>query len=155
LGFLLNDTEYDQSTTFNQFGTFTFNSLEDFVNGRPALFTRSLSSSQKSGSALNGAIYLGDTWRQSRALQLTYGGRLEASRFSGAPSLNPAVQQSFGLRTDLFPSEVHFSPRIGFSYSHFPAPVTDTAKLRAQQSQGLFTGGPTFFVRGGVGEFRG
>src|SRR2546426_7597985 len=39
----------------------------------------------------NGALYLGDIWRTGSGLQLTYGTRLEAARFSGVPAFNPAV----------------------------------------------------------------
>src|SRR5918999_801681 len=42
LGALLNLTNFAQSAGNNQFGSFTYNSLEDFEANRPAQFTRSL-----------------------------------------------------------------------------------------------------------------
>jgi hypothetical protein len=170
LGGLANASRYDQWTAFNRYGTYTFNSLADFVGGQPALYTRSLVDRTSRGGALNLAAYLGDTWRRSRSFQLTYGVRAERSSYSGAPAANAAVRERFGLNTGRFPSEVRLSPRVGFSYTFFPdtarAGARDTARAaargerqaqRAQQGgPGAFLrGGPTFFVRGGVGEFRG
>jgi hypothetical protein len=170
LGGLANASRYDQWTAFNRYGTYTFNSLADFVGGQPALYTRSLVDRTSRGGALNLAAYLGDTWRRSRSFQLTYGVRAERSSYSGAPAANAAVGERFGLNTGRFPSEVRLSPRVGFSYTFFPdtarGGARDTARAaargerqaqRAQQGgPGAFLrGGPTFFVRGGVGEFRG
>lgn len=156
LGGLLNASRYDQQTAINPYGTYTYNSLEDFLANTPALFQRTIGAPNTKGSAINAAGYLGDTWRQSRSFQLTYGVRVEGSSYSGAPGYNAAVDQAFGLRTDRFPSELRVSPRVGFTYTFFP----DTTKQRQQTQRtggapSLFRGGPTLFVRGGVGEFRG
>src|SRR2546425_5475528 len=43
--------------------------------------------------------------------QLTYGARLEATEFRGAPGYNPTLDSLFGVRTDRIPREVHASPR--------------------------------------------
>ncbi|MGZ8469024.1 MAG: outer membrane beta-barrel protein [Gemmatirosa sp.] len=166
LGGLLNASRYDQRTAFNPYGTYTFNSLQDFLEGRPALFTRSLAPRTNAGGAINAAGYVGDTWRQSRSFQLTYGARIEGSSYSGAPALNADVQQRFGLRTDRFPNELHVSPRVGFSYTFFPDTARENARgnatrqeRQAGRAQGqpapFLRGGPTLFVRGGIGEFRG
>lgn len=144
IGGLLNAMRYSELASFNTFGTYTYNSLEDFSRGRPASFTRTLFPNERRGSSVNGALYLGDTWRQSRSFQLTYGARLEGSRYTGAPARNAAIDSTFGLRTDVFPSEVHVSPRVGFSYTLFGRP-----------NPGQANGMPILFVRGGAGEFRG
>ncbi len=166
LGGLVNASRYDQRTAFNPYGTYTFNSLQDFLDGRAAVFTRSLAPRTNQGGAVNLAGYVGDTWRESRSFQLTYGARVEGSTYSGAPALNPAVQERFGLRTDRFPNEFRISPRVGFSYTFFPDTAAENARrgarqerqaARAQQGQPapFGRGGPTLFVRGGIGEFRG
>jgi hypothetical protein len=67
LGGLVNASRYDQRTAFNPYGTYTFNSLQDFLEGRAAVFTRSLAPRTNQGGAVNLAGYVGDTWRQSRA----------------------------------------------------------------------------------------
>jgi hypothetical protein len=88
--------------------------------------------------------------------------RLEGSTYSGAPARNADVEQAFGLRTDRFPSELRASPRVGFTYTHFPDTATraggDRAPgpaRRARRRAGALPRRPTLFVRGGVGEFRG
>lgn len=116
LGALLNLSDFDQTINNNRFGTFSFNSLEDFADNTPTSFTRALSSGARSGGAVNGAIYAGDTWRHSRQLQVTYGLRGEATTYRGAPAYNPDVEAKFGVRTDRFPTEFHVSPRVGFTW---------------------------------------
>src|SRR5262249_12733512 len=71
----------------------------------------------RNGRGINTALYLGDIWRQSRSLQLTYGARLERTQFTGAPAFYPEVAQLFGFRTDDIPSETHASPRVGFTWA--------------------------------------
>lgn len=136
LGMVLNLSSFEQVSTTNRFGTYTFRSLDDFEAVRPARFTRSLSDRESAGGGLNAGVYLADSWRPRPELQLSYGLRLEASRFNGAPALNPDLQRLF-VRNDRLPGEVHLSPRIGFSY-------------RMNQQ-----GEPLRLLRGGVGEFRG
>ena len=137
LGGLLNHTSFEQELTSNRLGSFEFASLADFEAGRPSRFTRSLSPRVREGGGINGAIYLGDTWRPTQQLQLTFGLRGEGSRFDDRPAYNPRVEELFGRRTDRAPSEIHLSPRLGFSW-----------RLNQQ-------GEPLRLVRGGFGEFRG
>src|SRR3989442_1402779 len=102
------------------------------------MFTRTVVPQVHPGTAWNSALYAGDTWRVGGSLRLTYGARLEAARFSGAPLHNRAVDSLFGVHTDRIPSEVHVSPRLGFSWA-----------------SGDGSDGPqTTFLRGGVGDFR-
>jgi len=137
LGGLLNHTSFDQEQTFNHLGSFEFNSLADFQAGTPSRFTRSLAPRTNSGGGLNSALYLGDSWRPTQQLQITWGLRAEGSRFDREPAANPQVEQLFGRRTDGIPGELHVSPRVGFS-------------LRLSEQ-----GTPLKLVRGGFGEFRG
>lgn len=137
VGALVNHGAFEQRGTSNVFGTFSFNSLEDFAAGRAASFTRSLAPRETSGGGLNAALWLGDTWRPTQKLQLTFGARLEGSRFGETPEANPEVERLFGRRTDRAPSEVRVSPRAGFS-------------LRLNDQ-----GEPLRLFRGGIGEFRG
>src|SRR2546430_13587859 len=56
-------------------------------------------------------------------------------RFSGAPPYNHAVDSLFGVRTDRIPSELHVSPRVGFTWaldggSGGAGPQTQTGKGR-------------------------
>jgi hypothetical protein len=163
LGGLYNSTRMVQDQTSNRYGTFYFNSLADLDSLRPASFTRTLAPRLRSGTSRNGAIYLGDTWRRSAALQLTYGLRLEGSRFGGTPAYNPAVDSLFGYRTDRFPSEIHLSPRVGFTWTigardrlqGAPPPAAGGRGGRGFGRFGSFGQGGTSVIRGGIGDFRG
>jgi hypothetical protein len=140
LGALLNRDRSDNGSFNNQLGTYTFNSLAEFESGTAASFTRTLARRDRTASSMNGALYLGDAWRKTPKLQLTYGARLETSRYPNAPAFNAALDSAFGgVRTDRFPSEVHLSPRVGFTYNY-----------------GAAKNGPALgSIRGGIGEFRG
>ena len=129
----------DQSP--NQLGTFVFNSLDALAAGRAEAFSRTLAPLVHAGTAWNGGVYVGDTWRARGGLQLTYGARLEATRFHGAPAYNATLDSLYGVRTDRIPAEVHFSPRVGFTWTFM----------------GEAEGGalPARILRGGVGDFRG
>jgi hypothetical protein len=116
LGLLFSGSRFSQDVTSNRLGTYTFNSLEDLADNQPSIFTRTLSPAIRVGTSLNSALYLGDTWRKSRSLQLTYGARLEHTQFDGAPTYNPEVEQIFGYKTNEIPTETHASPRAGFTW---------------------------------------
>jgi hypothetical protein len=185
LGTLVNASRYNQDFATNRSGTFTYNSLVDFEANTPSLFTRTLAPSERNGGIINAALYLGDTWRVSRAFQVTYGARLEHSTYGGAPAFNPAVAADFGRRTDRFPSETHASPRVGFTWTLGLPPQGEQPGARPQGAAGgggggraggmggglggglggrggmagagggPFAGLATTIIRGGIGEFRG
>ncbi|HLG06696.1 MAG TPA: TonB-dependent receptor, partial [Gemmatimonadales bacterium] len=139
-GLLVSAATSSQIVSNNLTGTFTFTSLADLETGRASSFTRTLQPTDRSSTSFNPALYFGDTWRVSDALQVTYGGRLEHSRFGSPPPYNPQVDEAFGFRTDRLPRETHFSARAGFTFTvagggEFPAP-------------------PRLTLRGGFGEFR-
>ncbi|HEX6042196.1 TonB-dependent receptor, partial [Longimicrobium sp.] len=136
-GLVFNANTFEQQQSSNRLGTFEFESLEAFAEGRPFRFTRQLSDRVTEGSGIDVAAYLGDTWRPRTEVQVTGGVRVEGSRFGEDPALNPRIQEQFGYRTDNIPGEIHVSPRVGFSW-----------RLSEQ-------GAPLRLVRGGLGEFRG
>ena len=139
-GLLVNTTSSNQVVANNLTGTFTFLSLADLENNTPSSFTRTLRATHRSSTAINTALYLGDTWRPTEPLQLTYGVRLEHSQFGHAPDLNPDVATTFGFHTDKLPHETHLSPRIGFTYT-----IASSDQQPAP---------PALTLRGGIGEFR-
>jgi hypothetical protein len=173
LGGLLNYSRFTTLNSSDRYGSFTFNSLEDFESGTPASFTRTLAPAEREGAMLNAAMYLGDTWRANRALQLTYGARLEHSRFLDNPAYNPEVETLFGRRTDAIPSETHVSPRIGFTWILGTGNAGDGGgggggfggRGGGRGGGGRGGGGAQAFqlgagssltvLRGGIGEFRG
>jgi Carboxypeptidase regulatory-like domain len=138
LGGFLNGTRVAENQTANQFGTFVFPSLAALAADSPETFLRIRAPLERAGTAWNGALYAGDTWRLRSGFQITYGLRLEHARFSGAPGYNRAVDSLFSVRTDQIPTELHVSPRVGFTWTI-----------------GTASGSPhTDFLRGGVGDFR-
>jgi hypothetical protein len=130
-GFLFAAERSTVTSAANRFGTFTFETLDDFRMRIPSLFTRTLGESRGEATARHAAVYAGDVWRRGR-LGLTVGARLE-TRWYPAGSGSPTPQTlPFGVRTGRIPSERGVSPRFGWSYF-----------------------GDGWEVYGGAGEFRG
>jgi hypothetical protein len=139
LGGLLNEQRSSVGFVPNRFGTFFFNSLADFEAGTPTQYTRTVFARDQQSATNNFGVYLGDSWRVSPRVQVTYGMRAEGSRYPEKPDYNPEVEATFGRRTDDLPSEFRVSPRAGF-----------TVFLGESQF-----GPPPLTLRGGFGEFRG
>lgn len=157
LGALLNVSQFTEDVTTNRWGTFTFNSLADFEAGRAAMFTRTLAPRLREGAGTNASLYLGDVWRASREFQVTYGARAEGSRFGKTPAFNPAVEQSFGYRTDHVPTDFRVSPRVGFTWTLGMPQFGGAAGVADGKRVAVPAGGfrpPWLIVRGGIGEFR-
>jgi len=127
----------------NQFGTYTYNSLDALETDRAASFRRTLAVAERETHQLDWALFAGDVWQASPRFQLTYGARLEGGAFVGAPPSNPTVDADFGRRTDYLPSEWHLSPRAGFTWA-----------IGGAAARGRLASQPTVIVRGGFGEFR-
>jgi len=128
----------------DEYGTFTYNSLGALAADSPATYRRTLGITERRSYDQQWGAYAGDVWMATRGFQLTYGLRLEGSSFGDPPAYNPAVDSAFGVRTDRIPSEVHLSPRAGFTWTLGSAPPSE---FRAFQPA-------TWVIRGGVGEFR-
>ena len=148
LGGLVNEDRSSVGTIPNRYGTFYFNSLADFEANQPAQYTRNISGRDRLAGSNNLALYLGDAWRRSAAFQMTYGLRLEGTRFPRTPEYNPDIETLFGRRTDDAPTEVHLSPRVGFTY--MPG-----ARPRGGAGGGGGFNTASWIFRGGLGEFRG
>lgn len=156
LGGLINIASFGQNITPNQQGTYTYNSLAAFEADSPATFTRAFNVRNTDAHAINGAVYLGDAWRKGQ-LQITYGARVEGSLYGGAPAFNPEIDSLFHRKTNDWPSEIHASPRVGFTY------ILNGGGGRGGGGGGRGGGGggggggffssPTV-IRGGIGEFR-
>jgi hypothetical protein len=117
LGALFGYTDFSQSASSNQYGTFQFNSLADFEALQATQFTRTVSPRARSGGSMSGAVYLGDTWRRDARLSVNYGLRVEGSLVNGKPEFNPLVEEKFGRRTSDLPTDIGVSPRVGFTWT--------------------------------------
>jgi hypothetical protein len=143
---------YSNSAQDNLLGTFSFASIDALDAGRPSSFTRTLTSPARPGGEWSGFLAFGDYWRVSPSLQLLYGARLEANRFTTALSSNAAVESAFGVSTSQAPNSVHVSPRLGFTYLFGRSPYPTSYRANAIASAAT---PPTLLLRGGIGEFRG
>ncbi len=113
-------------------GTYTYLTIEDLAANRPASYDRVITNSPRNTDSKNSSVWVGDEWKASDAWQLQGGLRMDFSHPSTIPRYNPAVEQTFGVRTDRIPREVGMSPRIGFSWTS-----------RARRGQGTSGGAST------------
>jgi len=142
--------DYTLETRANELGTFSYASLADLAANRPASFTRTLNSPVRNGGAWNAFAALGDNWQVTKNFQLLYGARLEGDAFTRVPDYNPAVEQTFGVRTDGAPNTMHVSPRVGFSWVR----SSGRGGGGIVSPVGSFALGASSSWRGGIGEFR-
>jgi hypothetical protein len=101
----------------NRSGSFTFNSLSDFAAGRPATFTRTLTTIERNAQSASGLIGFGDVYRPSRRVQVQFGVQLQGTVVPTQPAYNPTIDSLFGRRTDHVPQSVTFAPMLGFSWN--------------------------------------
>src|SRR5262249_22990968 len=127
----------------NFFGTYRFTSLANFQSALAQSFAHNFSNDPNQPqlaadfSVQQYGFYAGDLWRARPNLTLNYGVRLDIPHFSDKPNANPLAVSDFGFATDVVPSPLMFSPRIGFNW--------DLSGGGANRQQ----------VRGGVGSFAG
>jgi hypothetical protein len=138
LGGLFRFDESTDANGFDQWGTFTFNSLADLEAGAPASFRRTLDMTDRAGSAIEYAVYAADAWSPTRSLQVAVGLRAEGSALGDAPMSNPALETALEVRNDRLPRETALSPRVGVTWMVGGGAATP----------------PAFIIRGGVGKFR-
>lgn len=137
-------TSADRAT--NLMGRYTYQSLADLEANRPSSFTRQLNAVNQNGSALVGALAIGDAWRPKRDVQVQMGVRLDVNRFLTRPDENSAVKTLLGVSNTNVPNGVYVSPRIGFSWLYGRASQIPFAEG--------FVSGPRATIRGGVGVFQ-
>jgi hypothetical protein len=141
-----------QSGIANQFGTFSYNSIEDFAAGNPSTFTRTLSAPERSGRVWNAATAVAHQYAPSRWFSVLYGARLEADGFLDTPPSYPALEQALGVETGAAPARLHVSPRAGFSFTYNRD--KENGSGTSQSPVGRFYRTTTGVIRGGIGEFR-
>ncbi|HEY4215507.1 MAG TPA: TonB-dependent receptor [Gemmatimonadaceae bacterium] len=137
---------YSQDNTTNRYGTFIYNSLQDFQDNNPASFSRRLQVNRRLGDDFDISSWLGDSYRPVQRLQLTYGVRVDAANFQGNPEFNPVLDSVFNSRNDAVPRGVYLSPRFGFSYTYGTNPQIGGFQGAARGSRGQ--------ISGGIGEFQ-
>ena len=142
----------EQEGVSNNFGTFSFGSIDDLEANRPSSFSRTLSQQSRSGSVWNTAAALAHFYTHSRFFSVLYGARVEADGFFDSPARNVALEQALGVHTGAAPSRVHISPRAGFTWMYSKS--RENGNGTNQTPVGRFYRTSSGVVRGGIGEFR-
>ncbi len=137
-------------------GAFSYNSLADVQNNAPVSFERTLFVPDRHTAAASGTLAIADYWNKSPELQFVFGPRVEWNSFLNAPPANPAVQQAFGVRTDVTPGALHVSPRLGFTWLYPGVRVAGRSQggYAMSSALGSIATPPRGVLRGGIGEFR-
>jgi len=125
----------------DNFGTYTFASLDTFEAGSAQSYDYSFSTTGDPQFAAEFpsyqiGFYAGDQWRMRQNFTLTYGLRWDKPFFPDEPTANPQAVAIYGYATDVVPQTQTWSPRVGFNWDL-------TKDLTRQQ------------VRGGIGLFGG
>ena len=129
----------------NAMGSYTYNTLDDFLNDKPSKYQRSYAIGNPATNLTTAqfALYIQDEWNASPRFSMTYGLRADIPVIFGNPPTNEAFNSSeiakkYGVKTNQVPSPtVLLSPRLGFRW-------------RVAESANSST-----LLRGGVGIFSG
>jgi hypothetical protein len=84
-------------------------------------------------------LYAGDQWYLRPRVTLTYGIRMDAPQYPDKPRANPVAASAFGYATDVVPSDVQWSPRVGVNWT-----LNDTSSAQVRAGVGVFTGRPAY-----------
>jgi hypothetical protein len=113
-------------------GTYTYLTVEDLLANRPASYDRVITNTARKTNSKNSSAWIGDEWKMTDAWQLQGGVRMDFAHPGTLPRYNPAVEETFGVRTDRIPRAAGISPRVGFSWAS-----------RARRGQGTAGGAST------------
>lgn len=126
-------------------GSYRFDSLADLEANRPSLYSINLPLPGTEDptvrfDVLQWAAYLQDEWNVSDRVSLRLGLRGDIPVIPDVPTANPAVEGTFGARTDRMPSgNPLLSPRFGFN-----ARLGEDGVTQIRGGAGLFAGRPPF-----------
>jgi len=108
----------------NFFGVYRFNSLADFANNKPALYTQAFAGPGTTGPTTHPdlketGIFLQDEWHVRPNLTLNGGLRWDKQGIRQPTVLNPdAALQAAGYRTNSIPEDTdNIGPRLGFAWT--------------------------------------
>ena len=142
----LNYSHQSSEQFFNEYGTYTYQTLTDLANNTPSSYTRQLTPRTATVGNIIGGWSLGDSYRPNQDFQLQYGVRVDGNHFTTLPTRNAEIEATFGKRNDEVPTPIYLSPRIGFTKTLGTAP-------EIVQFDGQFRA-PRMVINGGVGVFQ-
>ena len=122
-------------------GTWNFTSLDRFDEGLANGFTHGFSNDPNDPlkpakfNVNHLGFYAGDQWRLHPRWTVTYGTRVDITRFPDKPASNPVAIDNFGYATDVVPNNVQWSPRAGFNWDR-----RGTGREQIRGGVGLFAG---------------
>ncbi|HEY5492114.1 MAG TPA: carboxypeptidase regulatory-like domain-containing protein [Gemmatimonadaceae bacterium] len=129
----------------NSMGNWTFNSLDDFNNGKASSYIISApapTDPYKGLATVKSAsytAYLEDKWQMTPRALLTFGVRYDKPVFDNVPPLNPEVLADYKRATTSVPHLPQLSPRLGFNWD-----MTGDQKNQLRGGIGQFSGPPPY-----------
>ncbi len=139
--------DYKDQEIFNQyirraFGTYFFNSIDDFATGNHSDYRLAIGSDPSDPypsadwSWSNLGLFIQDNWAVNERLTLQYGLRFDKPDVDNKPRLNEEFANAFGIANNGVPSNGTIQPRIGFNYD-----MSDETYMQLRGGVGVFTGG--------------
>src|SRR5215471_5673855 len=124
-------------------GDYRFSSISNFNAGISGAYPHNFSNTSDPQEAASFGVrqfgfYAGDHWRMKDNFTLTYGIRADVPSFPDTPLANPVTVTDFNLRTDITPSPISWSPRVGFNWDMSHGDAKKQRQLRG--GIGLFSG---------------
>jgi outer membrane receptor protein involved in Fe transport len=123
-------------------GQYTFNSLADFANRRPARFVQAFAGAGTTGGTTNPDIrefsaFVQDDWRFNQRLTINAGLRYDIQRLASPEITNPdASLAAAGINTgQVNVDKNNFGPRLGFAWNPL-----DSNRLVVRGGYGIFFG---------------
>lgn len=138
-------TSFDNLFIQDFFGNYEFDSIEDFENGTPAVYSLSVSKvpgvkkPRANWDYIQLGFYAQDEWKPTPQLNVTAGLRVDIPLLPDDPMRNTLFESQFsGLRTDEVPSgNILWSPRFGFNYD-----ISGNRTTQIRGGAGIFSGTP-------------
>jgi outer membrane receptor for ferrienterochelin and colicin len=133
-------SKFDNTFWRNGTGVFTFNSLADFENFRPASYSRNIRADSQpptaSFSAQEYSAYVQDDWQVTPRLLGSFGLRYDVARVGNRPGRVVDVERAFGLETGIAPVDNdNIAPRVSFTFD-----VNGDATQVVRAGAGIFYG---------------
>ena len=134
----------------NSYGTYTYNSVEDFEQDKAAIYEYNYTDPAVAGTTTWGPkfnaaelnLYLQDRWSVGRDLQLTYGVRATLPLIFNTPTPNESfnagvIAQKHNIRIGDVPrAQLLFSPRVGVTWAR----DYEWGRVNVDGGVGVFTG---------------